>query len=216
MGECTNCRCKETGKDQIILVGDFICPWCYIGITRLIKAIGNKSIAISWMPFELDRNTPTDGEDRKEQRIKKFGSWEASQEKDAKVREASKGDGIVFNHQLIKKTPNTFKAHRLMQLAEREGKDTTQLALLIFSAYFTEGKDIGDNAVLVDLGTQIGLTKNQLEKFLLSNEGVRELRDVEESVRQRKIDYIPYVMIGDHLFSGSKNSEDYSLAIEDL
>lgn len=216
MGECTNCRCKEAGKDQIILIGDFICPWCYIGITRLIKAIGNQPITISWMPFELDRNTPTEGEDRKEQRIKKFGSLEASQEKDAKVREASKGDGIVFNHELIKKTPNTFKAHRLMQLAQREGKDATQLALLIFSAYFTEGKDIGDNAVLVDLGTQIGLDKNELEGFLLSNEGVSELRNVEERVRQRKIDYIPYVMIGDHLFSGSKNSEDYALAIEDL
>lgn len=216
MGECTNCRCKETGKDQIILIGDFICPWCYIGITRLIKAIGTKPIAISWLPFELDRNTPTEGEDRKEQRIKKFGSLQASQEKDAKVREASKGDGIVFNHELIKKTPNTFKAHRLMQLAQREGKDTTQLALLIFSAYFTEGKDIGDKTVLVDLGTQIGLAKERLEGFLLSDEDVSELRNLEERVRQRKIDYIPYVMIGDHLFSGSKNSEEYSAAIEDL
>lgn len=216
MSACKNCRCQEAKQKQILLIGDFICPWCYIGISRLIKAIADKPISISWLPFELDRNTPIDGENRQEQRVKKFGSLEASLEKDAKVREASKEDGIVFNHALIQKTPNTFKAHRLMQFAEKEGKDTTRLVLLIFAAYFTEGKDIGDSAVLIELGTRVGLDKRQVEAFLRSDEGISELRNLEERVRQRKVEYIPYVIIGDQLFNGSKSSEEYARALEAL
>lgn len=214
MSECQNCRCHDKGRNEIIFIGDFICPWTYLGFVRLLKAVGNKEIDVLWRPFELDRNTPEAGEDRKEQRIRKFGSLEASLEKDAKVREASKDDGINFQHDLIKKTPNTFKAHRLMQLAESEGKDTAKLALLIFSAYFTEGKDIGDKSVLIELGAQVGLEKDKLKAFLEGDLGVEQLRQTEEAVREQKIDYIPFVIIGNHTFSGSESKEKYAKAID--
>lgn len=216
MTECKNCSCKASTNNQVVFIGDFICPWCYIGEVRLNKLAQTANVKIAWLPFELDRNTPVEGADRKEQRIKKFGSWEASLERDAKVREASDKDGIEFKHDLIKKTPNTFRAHRLMWFAEKEGKNTSELAHLIFKAYFSEGKDIGDVNTLIDLGSQVGLEKGRLSTFFQGVEGVSEVRNLEQAVRQKRIDYVPYVIIGNQTFSGSQSIGIYFNALENL
>src|SRR4051794_33136176 len=107
----------------IEVVSDVVCPWCYIGKRRLEKALAllqRESVTVSWKPFELNPGAPKEGLDRQAYRIRKFGSLAYSQQLEARVAAAGAEEGIAFRFDEIKRTPNTFEAHRLIWFAGRE------------------------------------------------------------------------------------------------
>src|SRR5262249_55019338 len=136
------------------VISDVICPWCYIGKRRLEKAVaaldGRHEVRVRWLPFQLNPRMPTEGVSRREYRTKKVGSWERSQELDARVAAAGEADGIHFAFDRIERTPNTLDAHRLIWLAERQGVQDSVVEAL-FRAYFTEGRDISSRQPLLDV-----------------------------------------------------------------
>src|SRR5882757_5504707 len=101
------------------VISDVICPWCFIGKRRMEKAIAflAEPVQVRWLPFQLNPTMPRNGISRREYRIKKFGSWERSQELDARVIAVGKEEGIDFAFDRIERTPNTVDAHRLIWLA---------------------------------------------------------------------------------------------------
>src|SRR5262245_66371452 len=103
------------------VISDVICPWCYIGKRRLEKAAaalnGQHEVRVRWLPFQLNPTMPKEGISRREYRTKKFGSWEHSQELDARLVAVGQEEGIQFAFDRIERTPNTLDAHRLISLA---------------------------------------------------------------------------------------------------
>src|ERR1017187_2103218 len=110
---------------HVDILSDLICPWCYVGKRRLEKAIAapdrQHEVRVRWLPFQLNPTMPNEGISRRDYRIKKFGSWERSQELDAKVVAVGKEEGIHFAFDRIERTPNTLDAHRLIWLADEQG-----------------------------------------------------------------------------------------------
>jgi predicted DsbA family dithiol-disulfide isomerase len=105
------------------VISDVICPWCYIGKRRLEKAVAalDGPVKVRWLPFQLNPTMPKEGVSRREYRTKKFGTWERSQELDAKVVAVGEAEGIHFALDRIERTPNTLDAHRLIWLADQQG-----------------------------------------------------------------------------------------------
>ncbi len=139
---------------RLEIVSDIICPWCYIGKRRFERALEQIDFAdrikIIWQPFQLNPNMPKDGVNRRQYRTKKFGTWEYSLSLDAQVTSAARDLCLPFNFALVEKTPNTFDGHRLLWYAHKHGKQN-ELAETLFKAYFCDGLDIGNSAVLVKL-----------------------------------------------------------------
>jgi hypothetical protein len=79
---------------RVEVLSDVICPWCFIGKRRLEKAVrslnGRGRVEILWRPFELNPDMPREGMDRKAYRAAKFGSWERSQQMDARITETAR------------------------------------------------------------------------------------------------------------------------------
>ena len=148
---------------HIDVISDVICPWCFIGKRRLEKAIAaldrQHEVRVRWLPFQLNPTMPTEGISRKEYRIRKFGSWERSQELDAGVVAAGQTEGIHFAFERIERTPNTVDAHRLIWLADKEGVQDAVMEAL-FRAYFTEGRDISNRPALIDVVADPGLDRH--------------------------------------------------------
>jgi len=136
---------------RIEVGSDVVCPWCYIGKRRLEKALalvgGNLAPQVTWLPFQLNPGMPAEGMPRAEYRRAKFGSVERSRELDARVAAAGRGEGIEFALERIERTPNTFAAHQLIDLAQERGAGGTVVDAL-FRAYFEEARDIGERGVL--------------------------------------------------------------------
>src|SRR5882762_321445 len=161
------------------VISDAICPWCWVGKRRLNRAIAaiapDVTASVTWRPFELNPEMPKGGVDRRAYRSAKFGSWQHSQALDAQVAAAGRSDGLVFNHDKMERTPNTVDAHRLIWLPGQQGQQNVVVEGL-FAAYFDEGRDIGDPAVLADIGASAGLDRAKILAMIASDEGLAEVR----------------------------------------
>ena len=196
----------------VTITSDFICPWCLIGERRLSKAIDNlpegTDVELKWLPFELNPDMRPEGMDRKIYRSLKFGSWERSQLLDAHTVEAAKDDDVAFDYAVIEKTPNTLSAHRLMQLAESQGK-ATPMAGKIFSAYFEQGRDIGDVGVLADIAAENGMDRAGAVAFLAGEGGAEVVRDLERGAKNRGVQSVPSFEINGKVMSGAQSIETF-------
>jgi predicted DsbA family dithiol-disulfide isomerase len=152
---------------KIKVFADTICGWCYIGHLRLNKALEKfKDIKfeIEHMPFQLNPDMPIEGIERSRYLEIKFGSKENAQPMyDRMVEEANK-EGLNFNLDIIKKTPNTVLSHLLINLAEKENKQN-QIKEKIYQSYFIEGLDIGDKEILINIGKEFDINEDKTNEF---------------------------------------------------
>ena len=66
--------------EPVHIYSDVICPWCFVGKVRLDKALarikseGGETPEVIWHPYELNPETPEEGEDRLEYLHGKYGA----------------------------------------------------------------------------------------------------------------------------------------------
>ncbi|WP_374375534.1 DsbA family oxidoreductase [Dongia sp.] len=141
------------------IFADTVCPWCYIGKRRLMRALTQRpqpDLKLRWRAFQLNPGMPMGGIDRSQYMTAKFGSLERAQRVFDNVARVGRHEGIDFRFDLVRRTPNTLRSHRLIQAASRIGRESLLLDHL-FRAYFSEGIDIGDAEILVRLAEDVGL-----------------------------------------------------------
>ncbi|AMV40154.1 DsbA family oxidoreductase [Planctomyces sp. SH-PL62] len=196
----------------IDVISDVICPWCFIGKRRLEKALNGRAATVRWHPFQLNPDMPREGIERREYRIRKFGSWERSQGLDAQVAAAGRGEGIAFNFDRQSRTPNTLDAHRVIWLAGERGVQDA-VAEALFLAYFTEGRDLADRETLAEIAAGAGLT--QVEELLAGDKGLDVVRAGEEQARHLGVSGVPFFVVnGKVALSGAQPPELFLQAFE--
>ena len=161
----------------IDVVSDVICPWCFLGKRRLDKAIAlldGIDIMVRWRPFALDPAIPAEGMDRVEYLSRKFGQERLATLHDPLLA-AARDTGVPFNFEAVTRTPNTLDAHRLMRWSHTIERQH-DMAERLFLAYWSEGKDIGDRAVLAAEAGAVGLNEPQIAELLASDQDVAEVK----------------------------------------
>jgi len=197
---------------QLDIVSDTICPWCYVGKRRLdaalpVLAAEGLAFEVTWRPFQLNPDMPREGVDRRAYRTAKFGSWEQSQVRDAQVAAAGASAGLTFRHDLMARTPNTVASHALLRLAHDFGGAAMQDRVVeaLFAAYFTQGVDIGDGAVLADIAAAAGIDRACAAAFLADPASADAVASEETLARSLGLDGVPsFVLGGYYLFSGAQ------------
>jgi predicted DsbA family dithiol-disulfide isomerase len=151
----------------IDVVSDVVCPWCYLGEKRLEAALAEspQKVALRWRPYQLDPTIPEGGLDRAEYMEKKFGKSGRLRSVHDNLTRLGAEVGIPFAFDKIKRAPNTLDAHRLIRWADSAGAQGKVVDRL-FRAYFVEGRNIGDRAVLIDIASQCGLDATLVERLL--------------------------------------------------
>jgi predicted DsbA family dithiol-disulfide isomerase len=196
------------------VISDVICPWCFIGKRRLEKALDGRPAAIRWHPFQLNPDMPRARIDRKSYRIRKFGSWERSQELDAQVAAAGQGEGIAFNFDRQSRTPNTLDAHRVIWLAGERGVQDAVVEAL-FLAYFTDGRDLSDPATLAEVAAGAGLDRAEVDELLAGDKGLDVVRAGEEQARRLGVSGVPFFVVNRRVaLSGAQPPELFLQAFE--
>ena len=195
------------------VISDVICPWCYIGKKRLQNAIaaleGQQEVRVRWLPFQLNPTMPKDGISRKEYRLRKFGSWERSQELDAKVVSVGETEGIHFAFDWMERTPNTMDAHRLIWLADQQGCQDAIVESL-FRAYFAKGWDLSNRQTLIDVVAEAGLERRLAETMLNSEEGMDAIKEAEALSRRHRVDGVPFFIINNEItLTGAQQSDAF-------
>lgn len=164
---------KEMQKRMKIEIwSDVMCPFCYIGKRNLEAALAQfsdrKNIEVEWKSFQLDPSIPE--VPLHHENIYQFVaarkgiSYEQSVEMHQQVVRMAKDAGLEYHFDKALVT-NSLKAHRLIQMAKTKGLGGKAEERL-FYAYFTDGKDLSDDAVLTELGNDIGLTNGDVKEAL--------------------------------------------------
>jgi predicted DsbA family dithiol-disulfide isomerase len=206
---------------KIDFVSDVSCPWCVIGLksleTALQKLKGEVTADLHFQPFELNPQMGVEGQDIVEHIAQKYGSTPADIERNGEnIRARGAELGFEFDMQKRGRIYNTFDAHRLLHWAETEGKQEA-LKGALFSAYFTEGLNPSDHAVLLQVARKVGLDPIRAAEILGSDEFAAEVREREKFYADRGIQAVPSVIINDqHLIQGGQPAEVFEKALRQL
>lgn len=193
------------------IVSDVICPWCYVGKRRLDRATAvlasEFEVDVRWRAFQLNPGMPRGGMDRTDYYVRKFGSVARTEQLYANVVAHAVAEGLPFDVERLPRVPNTLDAHRLIWLAETFARQDAVVDGL-FVAYFVAGRDLGDPAVLIDVGQAAGLLASEVASLLASERGRAEVNAQEASARALGIDGVPaFVLDGRYLFSGAQEPD---------
>jgi len=209
---------------KIDFVSDVVCPWCAVGLHALERAAEavRDEVQLDWhfQPFELNPGMPPEGQDMQEHLQEKYGS---TPEQLARTRTvlAERGAQVGFTFNLDKRTRtwNTFDAHRLLHWLGEEGAPGQQRALkhALLAAYFTEGRNPSDHAVLLDVVAALGLDVARARAVLEGGEYAGEVREREQFYQGLGIHSVPSIIINDrHLISGGQPVEVFERALRQI
>jgi len=204
---------------KLDILSDPICPWCYIGKTNLDKALASvpdHPFVIEWHPFQLNPDMPEGGMDRREYLERKFGGKEGAVRAYAPVVEHAEKAGLNIDFEAMKRTPNTLDAHRLIHWAGIDGKQN-QVVDALFTAYFVQGRDIGDHEVLADIADSVGMDAAVVLKLLKSDADRDDIRQRDTHSREMGVNSVPtFIVANQHAVPGAQPPELWAQVIGEI
>ncbi|CAN7578737.1 DsbA family oxidoreductase [Rhizobium sp. LjRoot98] len=207
---------------NIDVVSDVVCPWCYLGKARLDQAIANVAgdvlVTVNWRPYQLNPDLPQEGVDHKIHLAEKLGGQAAVDRAHEMLAGLGEQDGIAFNFDAVKISPNTLDAHRLIRWALTEGGDTqSEVATLLFKANFEEGRNIGDHAVLLDIATEAGLDRTVIAALLASDADKDAVSEEIDMARGMGVTGVPcFIIDSKYAVMGAQSVEVLEDALRDV
>ena len=184
----------------IDVVSDVVCPWCYLGGKRLAAALAEQTepVVVRWRPYQLDPTIPEGGLDRAEYMERKFGRDGRLKAIHDNLVKLGAEVGLAFAFDRITRAPNTLDAHRLIRWALSAGAQS-EVVDSLFRAYFVDGRDVGDRAVLLDIAAGCGLDAKLVARLLEDGADVEAVRSEIAEARAIGITGVPFFIFAGRL-----------------
>ena len=199
----------------IKVFADTICGWCFIGQIKLNKALKNfpeTEFEIEHIPFQLNPDIPQEGIKRDQYLKIKFGGKEFAQPMYDRMTEEANREGLNFNLNNIKRTPNTVSSHLLIKLAELTNVQN-QVKEKIYQIYFIDGLDIGEKEVLIKIGKDFNIKKDIINNFF-NSDNIEEVNSYIPIAKEKQINGVPFFEIGKNVVSGAQSSTNLENVIK--
>ena len=208
---------------NIDLVSDVVCPWCAIGLQSLLTARAELAPELTFtlrmQPFELNPDMAPEGESIVEHLGRKYGSTPEQQAQTWQgIQARGQAVGFDFATNPERRIYNTFDAHRLLHWAGlQSAEQQLALKLALLRAYFTEGKNPSDHAVLQALAVQAGLNGDEAAQLLASGQYADEVRRQEGFYQRAGVSSVPAFIVNHrHLISGGQPPEVFVQALRQI
>ena len=203
---------------QIDVISDTVCPWCFIGKRRLMRAMAmrpNIAFDVKWRPYRLDPTIPKGGMDRQAYMRAKFGDDPmAIVEMHKQIASEGAKDGIEFDFAAIKRRPDTLDSHRLIRWAEAAGVQD-EVVERLFIAYFENGEDIGDVRVLADIADLCGMDGVEVAQMLETDADAALVEREDQIAHEMGVTGVPAMIFGSKLaVSGARDAEMLAVVID--
>jgi predicted DsbA family dithiol-disulfide isomerase len=200
----------------IKVFADTICGWCFIGQTKLNKAVKNfpeTKFEIEHVPFQLNPDMPKEGIERDQYLKMKFGGKEFAQPMYDRMTEEANKVGLNFNINNIKKTPNTVLSHLLIKLAKQTNVQN-QVKEKIYHSYFVEGLDIGNKEILINIATEFNIKESEVNNNFFNPDNVKKVNSYVGIAKEKEINGVPFFEIGKDVISGAQSSANLESLIK--
>lgn len=202
---------------EIQLWSDVICPWCWIGETRLRLALDETGLAsqtrVTMRAYQLDpaatgRTSVLDYLAAKTGRTVEQAREMAAQP----AALAAELDLEIDNERAL--VVNTGRAHELIAFARTEGRDLDLMGRL-HRAHFSEGADVSDPAVLIHAAGDVGLDEAEAERALQTGAFAGSVTEDLQEARRIGAQGVPFFVLGRRFaVSGAQPVESFVAAID--
>lgn len=200
---------------RIDVVSDVICPWCFLGKTRLDNALAmvpEVKVEVVFRPFFLDPTIPPEGLDRRAYLVAKFGEERLKTIHDPLIA-AGKEDGVPYEFDKITRTPNTLNAHRLLRWAQQAGVQPTVMQAL-FMAYWHYGQDISDAEVLKTIAVINGINGDDVVALLNDGTDAESVKAEAAQSQAAGVNGVPtFILANKYAVVGAQSAEYLANAI---
>jgi predicted DsbA family dithiol-disulfide isomerase len=184
-------------KLEITVYSDYICPFCYVGHHRLLRLRDSYDLKINWCFLEIHPETPKEGEP--------IDSLDYPSEQWQKMLDNLKRIATEENIPLSTITfiTNSKDALLLSEAAKQCGREVFyDLHEKLFSAYFVDGKDIGDRDVLTAIAQSCAVDKTVIDSSWIDQKYQRRILDNFNSARKHDIQSVPSFVFDDRVLTG--------------
>lgn len=197
---------------QVELYSDVVCPWCYIGMTRLDQVLAeHPEVTVEYRPFLLRADVPPEGFDIPAMLKKRYGA--DPKQMFARVEAAAKESGLLLDLSKQPRSYSSVDAHTMIRYAGKQGR-AHDVKRALFAAHFDEAKNISDHDVLAAIGVTHGLDEEAVRALLRDEDERRLTHALAGGASQLGISGVPFFVFDGRLaVSGAQPIEVLRQAI---
>jgi predicted DsbA family dithiol-disulfide isomerase len=198
------------------MYSDYVCPFCYLGRASLeeYQSEREEPLEIDWRPFDLrsGKRRPDGSIDDTVDDGKTDEYYEQAKEN---VRRLQDEYDVEMNLDIATDV-DSLDAQVLSYHVKRESDYDQWLALDegLLAALWEDGRDIGDEDVLVDVATDVGLDADVVETALADDALRAELHDRFQSAQREGITGVPTFAYEGHAARGAVPPEHLQRLVE--
>lgn len=177
---------SEDSRARITVFSDYVCPFCYLeepDLARVREEYGG-AVEVDWRAYEL-RPHPIPTLDPDGEYLHRV--WNAS------VYPMARSLGMALRLPPVQ--PRSRKALEAAEYAREEGR-FDEMHTALFKAFFEDGKDIGEEGVLLEAGAAVGLDREGLRAALEEGRYTEKVLADEELARRLGVESVPTMLVG--------------------
>jgi predicted DsbA family dithiol-disulfide isomerase len=198
---------SEKQRIVVDIVADFVCPWCFVGLSSFLYAKEELDQTFEVIPrfraYQLNPDTPFEGVDRQAYYEKKFPDAAQREIMRARLIESAMAAGADFDPALPTRIPNTLRAHSVLRWAHYDGKHV-DVAKAIYNAYWKKGADIGEVEPLAEIAGAAGMDGEKVAERLLAREDEFPVRGEADALRRGGVNGVPTFIVNERAgFAGA-------------
>lgn len=192
---------------QVDVFVDYVCPFCFLVEDAIEELKRDRDVEVRIRPFEL-RPDPVPTLRPEDDYLPRV--WKAS------VYPMAERLGFAITLPSVSPQPRTEKAFLVLQLAQEQGK-AEEYTEAMFKAFFQDDRDIGQEAVIIDVATSVGLVRSEVEEALASEERrVRHRADLDYAVGTLGLDAVPGIFVEGELVRGVPSTTRLKKVVDQL
>ena len=178
---------------------DYICPWCYVGLSRIERVGEELPLAIEWRPFFLRPDIPPEGAPRRQRPGEP--PTKAGEQVTGQLGEQAAEEGLIMKRS--ERTPYTRLALEATEYSKTQGLvDQYHEALL--KAYWEHSQNLGDTEVLLSIAKEVSLNQDGLAQALETRSFEQTVLEQVQLANEIGINAIPAYIVGKYLFFGAQ------------
>ena len=185
---------------KIVMFSDYICPFCYVGFETIRQLKPEFDFQLEWRGFQIHPDWPAEGIPA--EKFREAGDSASRQETWKRI--VAMADAVGFSIKPPTMITNSRAALAATEFARESGHDE-RLEERIYRAYFNDGENIGDAAVVARLANEAGLDAGEVADAIKSPKYEMRLKNNSLAAHQRGVSGVPTFFIGEYPLVGAQS-----------
>lgn len=206
----------KTARLTIDVWADVVCPWCYIGEHRLVKALEQfphaDEIELKIHTFQLDPTSTTEVRPTAEYLAAKYNvSLEQARAMDQNAAEQATSEGLKYV--LDRPISSTFDMLRLVHLGNEHGVGWKYMWAMQ-AELFGGNPDAFEHNTLIRLGEELGIPTDEIRDVLATDRFADDVRYDHNTAINLGARGVPFTVLANRVgIPGATTTEQYGRAI---